>query len=851
MLYRLALGMKAFFERTRMRSFWPVFAVHVLLTHAGLLAAAAPAAVAPTRSVDCTRATVVLAASADPHQQQAVRMLLEEAGQRSHLQWAQTNNWPKQGQRTGCVVLVGSGDQLRSLLPIEIVQKISAPESKPEAFRLQSLSGNASPTLIASGSDDRGVLFAVGALLRSFNFEAGRATLPWPLAVSEAPEKPIRSHQLGYRFKNNTYDAWTLAQFEEQIRELAIFGANTVQVIAPESDDAATSPLFPQSPMEALLGIAKIAERYGLNFDLYYPEMEADYSRPADAERELLRFDALIRQIPNLHALWVPGGDPGHTPPEQLFLLLQREAAVLHKVHPQVPIYVSAQGMDAAHFEDFYRLVNTHPAWLSGVFFGPQSRDGLEVERKRIAADVPLLFYPDIGHTMHAQFPVPAWDPAFALTEGREPIDPRPVDEEHIYRHYASLHTGFVTYSEGVNDDVNKMLWSRWGWNSGLSAQSILADYGRYFIGAKNGDQFASALLGLEQNWRGPLAANQQIEKTLATLQPLANDKQTANNWRYQMALYRAVYDAYLQRRLHVEQKQQHLALNALRALVAEESGSAAEQKSAGNSNTTAALAKSESALNAKAEDATVDVLRKQLFELGGALFHSVGLQLSVKMYGASNWERGANLDRAEIPLNDRLYLLSQIAKIRTMAFEQQAKAIRALLANYDAPRGGYYDDLGNPQLEPHRVQGSGFAVDPEFYLTVIDGVADHTPSAELRWADLTYAEALYEAPLTLHYDHLQPRMHYRLRIVYGGEDYALPLTLTANESLVLQLQWQRKTNPQTVELDVPGSATAGGQLTLSWQRPQGFGGSGRGRQVAEVWLLPEDESTAAAHPLQ
>jgi hypothetical protein len=40
------------------------------------------------------------------------------------------------------------------------------------------------------------------------------------------------------------------------------------------------------------------------------------------------------------------------------------------------------------------------------------------------------------------------------------------------------------------------------------------------------------------------------------------------------------------------------------------------------------------------------------------------------------------------------------------------------------------------------------------------------------------------------------------------------------------------------LEFDVPGEATATGELTLSWSREPGLGGNGRGCQVSEVWLI-------------
>jgi hypothetical protein len=43
-----------------------------------------------------------------------------------------------------------------------------------------------------------------------------------------------------------------------------------------------------------------------------------------------------------------------------------------------------------------------------------------------------------------------------------------------------------------------------------------------------------------------------------------------------------------------------------------------------------------------------------------------------------------------------------------------------------------------------------------------------------------------------------------------------------------------------TVAIPIPAAATRGGTLDLAWTRPAGMGGSGRGHQVAETWLIPE-----------
>jgi hypothetical protein len=54
--------------------------------------------------------------------------------------------------------------------------------------------------------------------------------LPSALRISSAPRYPIRGHQLGNRDVNNTYEAWTSSS-TAYIRDLALFGANSIEII--------------------------------------------------------------------------------------------------------------------------------------------------------------------------------------------------------------------------------------------------------------------------------------------------------------------------------------------------------------------------------------------------------------------------------------------------------------------------------------------------------------------------------------------------------------------------------------------------------------------------------------------
>jgi len=74
----------------------------------------------------------------------------------------------------------------------------------------------------------------------------------------------------------------------------------------------------------------------------------------------------------------------------------------------------------------------------------------------------------------------------------------------------------------------------------------------RYFIGPDMAERFARGLLSLEHNWHGPLLTNTGVDATLAEFQEMERRASVRQklNWRFQQAVYRAYYDAYLRARL-------------------------------------------------------------------------------------------------------------------------------------------------------------------------------------------------------------------------------------------------------------------------------------------------------------
>jgi len=291
-------------------------------------------------------------------------------------------------------------------------------------------------------------------------------------------------------------------------------------------------------------------------------------------------------------------------------------------------------------------------------------------------------------------------------------------------------------------------------------------------------------------------------------------------NWRFQQALYRAYYDAYIKERLENETTLESSARGELR-----------RAKRVGALPT---LARAESILDRSVKEGVAGDLRARVFELGEALYQSIRMQLSVERYRAIGVERGANLDAIDAPLNDRVWLKQQFEAIRRLSDEpQRLQAIESILTRTDPGPGGYYDDLGNPARQPHLVQGPGLSGDPMLWNSRV-GFGSR-PEWPLAWCQ--NAESLYDTPLRLHYEHLDPSARYKVRITYSGNAFVSRVRLDA-DGLEIHPLMKKADPPVPVEFEIPPQATADGNLTLMWESDPGRGRNGRGCQVGEVWLI-------------
>lgn len=779
----------------------------------------------PAASLDLRRAVIVSPANLSGPEKKAVTVLVEEIEKRTQLRLPAANAWPRE---SGAVIAVGPLSALKTFGG-RYAAALAADRGSvtgAEGYRISVQKDG--PAVFVIGNDARGVLFGVGRLLRALRMDRQSIQLQDDFSVSSAPRYPLRGHQLGYRPKTNAYDAWSVPMWEQYIRDLTIFGTNAIELIPPRSDDADDSPHFPLPKMQMNAEMSRIAGEYGLDAWVWYPALDRDYSDPKTVEFALNEWAEFFKRMPRLDAVFVPGGDPGQTQPKILFALLEKQAENLRRYHPRAQMWMSPQGFNKEWMEEFYGLLKQEPAWLAGIVFGPQVRASYAELRERLPRRYPIRFYPDITHSLQAQYPVADWDTAYALTEGREGANPRPAAETQIFRLNQEYGIGFLTYSEGCNDDVNKFIWSALGWDPKVEVSDVLREYGRYFIGERYAEGVAQGAMALERNWQGPLLTNSNVYTTLGQFQQLerAATPQVLLNWRFQQLLYRAYYDAYDRSRLMHETALENEAMATL--------------NNARRLGSLAAMAEADGILERAVTHPVSQEWRARVFELAEALFQSIRAQLSVTRYKAISASRGANLDSIDVPLNNAPWLRYKFGEIRQVAAE--AERLRAIeeIVNWANPGpGGFYDDLGNPTHQPHLVRGPGPGKDPDFRQSSLVGFADGSRAGQVPWrlSWKNHAESLFDGPLEMRYADLDPLAQYKVRVVYAGENTP-GIRLAADDQYEVHPFIRKEFPPKPVEFDIPAAATQDGQLSLKWYRTPGLGGSGRGCQVAEVWLV-------------
>lgn len=482
----------------------------------------------------------------------------------------------------------------------------------------------------------RGFIYGYSMLLRKSEIKNGGFVLIDDISGDYSPVKKIRGHQLGYRDTNNTCDAWGVEQYRRYLLELMMFGLNTFEGIC---DTEKQNCLMPLSIKDMFTAVSDVCAELDIDVSVWHPT----YSEETDeAVREKI-YD-FYSDAKKVDVLFIPGGDPGDMMPTDFFKRCELIKSILNEIHPNAKLWISAQAPHeyADWGEKFVEEIGKEPDFIEGVIYGPNHAMPLEALRKAVPQKYPLRFYPDVTHCVRCEYPVhfdkDDWHYAFASAFSRESVNPRPTEYRHIYRQTEKFLVGGVTYSDGIHDDLNKVVWSALDFDPKCDVYEIVRDYARAYIPETDADEFAQCIFMLEKCWEGAPDENPVIDTVYNKITSLATPA-AMKNFRFVMHLFAAECDKLIKSRFVFEN-----------GLIKKAEGKIAQ----GN------VAEAKAILEAPFSD-EYNRLRESISAHGKLLFDLIGMQLDVSNYHGKAWDRGCTLETIDRPITDRQYLLNKI----------------------------------------------------------------------------------------------------------------------------------------------------------------------------------------------
>lgn len=534
--------------------------------------------------------------------------------------------------------------ELRTGFNPEIVNKVPADnfvslriedESESEEYSVE----HNNNTVVITAHRLRSLIYGFAEFLKKAVYENDRIFLVKDISIKRNPSMQIRGHQLSYTDMNNTVDMWGKAEYERYIRDLMLFGTNMVEADSGVREEKSTLMRFSQKEM--LIAMSEICVDYDIDLSVWH-EL---WSKDSD-EETMDKMHKLYDDLPKLDVLFPPGGDPGDMQGEAFVQRCVKMKREMQKVFPNIQMWPSAQ---APHEypdwgERFVKEMAKLPEEIDGVIYGPNHAMPLDELRRKIDKRYPIRLYPDIGHNVRCETPVhfdrDDWHYALASTLSREAVNPRPSEYRHYHRITRQYAVGSVTYSEGVNDDLNKCVWGAMDLDFNYDLREIVQDYCRTFFPGADTDTIAELIISLEQNWSCDPKENGNIQPNFDGFVSLAeSNPELMKNWRFVLHLFRAYCDKLVRDRRIFETE----LINEAEILIRKGDVSAAI----------------ETLKTDFCEDYKNN--RKKIDELAEILFNQIGIQLDVEHYHGMKWERGCTLMTIDNPVTDRRYLLRKL----------------------------------------------------------------------------------------------------------------------------------------------------------------------------------------------
>ncbi|MBI5092555.1 MAG: hypothetical protein HZB26_08950 [Candidatus Hydrogenedentes bacterium] len=870
-------------------------------TRVTILAGLAALIAAPAFAGEFKEALVRIGGSASSVEKNAAELLvqrLNEAGLNEIT--IETEGKRKASDAGALVILLGIPEhhaEIASIFAARRIPPFTPVAPGPEGFLLQSITDQGRLTVLAAGVDDRGVVYAVGEILRQALVKEKAIEFPDKLDVRTAPAFEVRGTQIGQSgvmLEKAKARKWTEAERQHAIADVFLAGGNTIALESDSTSGKDTAYAYVKS-----LGM-KTLYHYTPNVGQGPPEWQAkesigrgNYLCPSVTEaREALlkKCEATFKDAAPMEYVRLVGGDGGGCECDRckpfggVFIRLCEDcAAIIHKYHPKAEIFITNQKFEDASDKAIFKYLQEKPRpWLRAFCYGPGS-DGMSWQPGHRQTHAMELFkYPGFGppsrylHEILHQLP-PEQDIVFynEITHWRysefgfAQAYPRPDKEgihpphwnDFIYKrmperyltmvydrlsffawprfyHWAFGETvrygiGDVTHSSGTHDHFNQWMWERLMWDPQRSVEDIVDEYARTWFGPEAAPMMAKALFQLEQNIQDDPKTPLPQKEGISTYYALVKEAGE------KMPDYRRKTNWLWREYMQKASVDKHTALAVAGQMAIEKRIEKRIAKALNNGNLDAAIRKALSWIDAPQETPEMQALRDEAARIG---------EESNALYGVRS-EGIYNLDHDFIGLG---WTKRQLERAKAAPADEKRELL-AMIADYENPgEGGFYDNCGSVSAMPHLVSGYPYDFGQPYVPMML--------SEGNRFSQKTMCATQEQAQgVSFRYDGLDPKARYRVRMTLVRpkfqERYEMRMNQRAESVYADDIPLAKGVEiPERMSdiftFDVPQEATKDGELTIRLEKmPDVANGDrvtveqwrntgGWGTIISEIWLM-------------
>ncbi len=479
-------------------------------------------------------------------------------------------------ERTGLDFSGNGGNRLTIRL------RILAQTMPPEAFRIEKPEEN---SIILSASDSNGILYGLGKLLHtSVVTETGFTPGEWQgLSV---PEKPQRNIYFATHF-HNFYHTAPVEKVTNYIEELALWGYNNIEVWFDMHGFEGINDPKAVVMLDRLTIILRAGKDAGMKISICMLANEGYNSSPKElrakppkqirlrgcygveicpsqpggteliikqVEEELDAF-SLRGVLIDFIVVWpydqggcgcdrcTPWGSNGY------LKLSKKIAELAHQKIPGVRIILSTWLFDCVEDEGEWtgvaKVFKEEKPWVDYIQADSHEAFPKYLKNNPVPGNLPLLNFPEIS--MWESWP---W--------GGFGANPLPNRFQRLWDEVRDMAAGGAPYSEGIFEDINKVIYSQFYWSGRKSATETLREYISFEFSHDDADAIVEAITILEKN-HGLSLSNEAgsvkkfkvpkddygAERAYALLKS-ADQKLsdiTKKRWRWRILILRAMFD--------------------------------------------------------------------------------------------------------------------------------------------------------------------------------------------------------------------------------------------------------------------------------------------------------------------